>query len=1109
MPSPSVDFRNIREHDGTRAKGFEELCCQLAALEPRPAGAEHFRKGAGADAGVECFTRHPDGSETGWQAKYYWDMGSSLKGKLDESIGTALAKHPNLTTYIVCIPFDLSDPRTRKKKKKSALEEWEEWKHRWITTAAADNRSLDIQLWSASELRERLTRDEHLYPGRLLFWFDTQQLTAHWFKAQFERTNEDLGNRYTAETNVALPIRRAFLGFARGPELGREMEQWRLAIGRASSAALRDMREFLGYAVTDAPVGLDQALKDLDTALSAPEPDPGTTWPLDQWREVLDSALGAATAASRWCFRDDTDGTEEGRKTQDYLRHELRQLINLLENIKTALSDALWSYVNNRALLVHGPGGIGKSHLLGDVTAYQVDRQRPALLLLGQHFIDGDPWSQIVQHLDLPAGTTTNAFLGALDAAGQAAGVRTLLLIDALNEKHGSSLWRDRLAGFLRMAEHFPHVAVVLSCRTTYLRVIIPDTLNEDRLPRLKHHGFSDDDARAYLKARNFVLPGTPFPTPEFAFPLFLKTCCDALEKQGVRGFPRGVRGTTALFGFYTTAVTAAINTRLNLEERQRIVPRAIDALSRLMIEAGDEWVPVDKVLDCFDRLPLDQSDRDRSLLTQLESEGMLTVEAGTGSDDAAKDGAGEAVRFTFQRFSDHALASYLLDTHLDRNQPTLAFADGGPLNDFVSGDRAWQLSGVLEAFAVQLPERCGVELPDVVPDSYTRRWLVSEPFRESLLWRDQETFTNRTLALVADVLGAEDVLPTRLRLATEPDNAFNAEYLHDQLSSLAMPERDARWSIKIAQLGEDPDGPVETLIDWAWASGTGPIEERRAELAGMTLTWLLTTSNRAVRDRATKALVSLLTPRPALTRTLLERFWGVNDDYLRERLLAAVYGALLQGHWKADDICTVVAEVYNLLFDPGPPPVNALLRDHGRGIIEYALWRQCLPDGLDPTKARPPYSSPWPLERVSDETIEAYKIQTGRLAGFRDAIVSSCVTDGDFARYVIDTHVGHWSPAPRGTQTLPTAKDLYRAWRDDFEVWATPDAKTALADLEKRVAATKGQGRGEQTPEKAAAEDAKERFRNEVTAEQYEDWRSRSRNWLAHRMFNDYRALR
>jgi hypothetical protein len=1100
MPLPPIDFRAIREHDGTRAKGFEELCCQLAALEPRPVGAVHIRKGPGADAGVECFTRLPDGREIGWQVKYHQRMDGSLTGKLDESIKSALAKHPDLDTYVVCIPFDIPDPRSGMKKK-SALQIWFNWQQTWIAHAEANGRSLDIQLWSAADLRERLTRDDSQYAGRLLYWFDTQHLNRDWFRSHFDNAKADLGSRYTAETSVTLPIRRAIFGLARNPALAREVERWATDIFRAGSDARSAMERFAGNAATPAPTGLEEALRDLDEALSKPLPGPTASLPLNVWRDALNRALDVTGAVTRWCFRDDTDGTKEGSEAHAHLRSALWKLSDTLEHTRTALAEPFWSHVNNSAILVHGAGGIGKSHLLADVTGYQLAQSWPALLLLGQHFADDDPWQQIVRRLGLPAGTSTDAFLGALDAAGQAAGVRALVLIDALNEKHGPRVWLDRLGSFLEQVERFRHIAVVLSCRTTYLTAVISDSLTETRLPRLEHRGFGGDDARAYLKARHFVLPGTPFPAPEFEIPLFLKTCCDAVEAKGLREFPRGLRGTTALFGFYTTAIAGAIDRRLGLAQHRRTVPKAINALARMMIEAGDERLPVERVVDCFDQLLDSQGDRDRELLTQLESEGMLTVEAGTLDGVSSGEQSGEAVRFTFQRFSDHALAAHLLDTHLPAAEPAKAFAVGGPLHHLVTGEQAWRLSGVLEAMAVQLPERCRAELPDVVPQS--RLWSVREAFRESLLWRDQTTFTQRTFDLVGELLGEDEKLPTLLRIATEPDNPFNAEYLHERLTSWPMPERDARWSSDIAHLAGEADGPVETLIDWAWTSGAEPMEERRAELAGTTLTWLLTTSHRNVRDRATKALASLLTPRSELAGVLLDRFSRVDDNYVRERFLAAVYGAMLQGHWSAGEIGAVAAHVHGMLFNPGPPPVNALLRDHGRGIIEYAVWRECLPSECAAAAARPPYQSPWPLEPVPDEVLDRYKYQAGRIAGFHDAIVSSSVHDGDFARYVIDPYVGHWSSTPIGSTTLPTDEELWDRWRENFERQASAEARAALEHLMACKAAIARLGIGEKTPETEAYDQAQRVFRSTVSPAQWEEFRSCSGIWIRSGMFN------
>ena len=206
MSLPEIRFKTIRPHENSRHTGFEEMCCQLAALEKRPATAVFFRKGRGGDAGVECFTRFPDGKERGWQAKYVDRWDTSLKSQLDESIRTALNKHPKLAEYVVCLPFDLPDARTGRGL--SPIGHWQRWSNRWVKTAKAEGRQLSIELWSASALAERLSRDDPAYAGRLLYWFDQEALTPSWFRQQFEKSRAALGSRYVPASNVELPIRR-------------------------------------------------------------------------------------------------------------------------------------------------------------------------------------------------------------------------------------------------------------------------------------------------------------------------------------------------------------------------------------------------------------------------------------------------------------------------------------------------------------------------------------------------------------------------------------------------------------------------------------------------------------------------------------------------------------------------------------------------------------------------------------------------------------------------------------------------------------------------------------------------------------------------------------
>ena len=96
----TLSWKGIRALNGSQNAGFEELCAQLARAES-PNSASFVRKGS-PDAGVECYCVLDDGSEWGWQAKYFLNALSSPQwSQLDDSVKSALEKHPALTRYRV------------------------------------------------------------------------------------------------------------------------------------------------------------------------------------------------------------------------------------------------------------------------------------------------------------------------------------------------------------------------------------------------------------------------------------------------------------------------------------------------------------------------------------------------------------------------------------------------------------------------------------------------------------------------------------------------------------------------------------------------------------------------------------------------------------------------------------------------------------------------------------------------------------------------------------------------------------------------------------------------------------------------------------------------
>ena len=195
MAGINLDWNAIRPLNGSRAEGFEELCAQLAR-EECPRDSRFERKGS-PDAGVECCSVFADGSEWGWQAKYFKTVGDSQWSQLDESVKTALEKHPRLVRYFVCIPLNLPDGR--KDGQKSARERWNEHVTKWSGWAAAHGMSVEFVYWGSHELLVRLQRPEHA--GRVQLFFGVHAFDPQWFSARLSEAIKAAGPRYTPEVH--------------------------------------------------------------------------------------------------------------------------------------------------------------------------------------------------------------------------------------------------------------------------------------------------------------------------------------------------------------------------------------------------------------------------------------------------------------------------------------------------------------------------------------------------------------------------------------------------------------------------------------------------------------------------------------------------------------------------------------------------------------------------------------------------------------------------------------------------------------------------------------------------------------------------------------------
>ena len=737
---------------------------------------------------------------------------------------------------------------------------------------------------------------------------------------------------------------------------------------------------------------------------------------------------------SRSRGEDDTHSTFRSNPFRNLL-HSVERLRYRHQRIIESLNYA-GEIANSQVMILKGEAGTGKTHLLCDVASSRISDGAPTVLLMGQQFTDSTaPWTQALQHLDM-RDANAEQFVGALEASAQVANRRALLIIDAVNEGRGREIWPPNMSAFLTRVGKSPWIGVIFSVSSSYEQDVVPAAVLEKAIIST-HYGFAGreyDAVRTFAEHYGIEFPSTPILQPEFRNPLFLKVICKGLQGMGERRIPRGLSGVTSFFTFYLDAVNERLAETLNYNPKDNLVRRGLEKVAERMIDLdmGTRWLPRQEAEEVVNGLLPGRGFRD-SLYRALVVEGVLAEEL-NWSDSKSE----EVARFAYERFSDHIVADFLLQEYMDTDNPQAAFMEGGLA--FLCDRSIFVPPGILEALLIQVPERTGHELVRLAPTLLDNPYHIATEFLSSIVWRDPAACSEETLVVLDEIakgeayLGNQEILDTMMTVGTVPEHPFNANWLDDRLRGNTMPERDVWWSIYLHNAWQYGNGPVHRLVDWASGiSADDEIEDEVVELSSTVLAWMFSTPNRFLRDRATKALVSLLTGRIAATIRLVNRFHDVDDSYVRERVYAVAYGVSMRSQ-DATEIQKLGRAVYENIFAGRKPTTHILLRDYARGVVERTMHLNPNSTDFSEDLICPPYKSDWP--RIPDDAeIELLTPHWNSNAGRHGTLewarnrVRRSVMDDDFARYVIGTNSTHYSSS-------------WLNIRLEEDMWRSPDVR-------------------------------------------------------------------
>jgi hypothetical protein len=629
--------------------------------------------------------------------------------------------------------------------------------------------------------------------------------------------------------------------------------------------------------------------------------------------------------------------------------HDMRIAQSLLDEVEDFLGIGL--------VAVLGDAGGGKTQLAAAITAPQSERPS-GVLLHGSMLHRGADLNDLARSYTLN-GKPLDGFeqlLAALDAGAKRSSCRLPIVIDGLNEAANPKNWKAPLASLKEVVKRYPNVLVICTLRTgererrlsmwntspkTNARESFAKRALPEEIRKIESEGFGADTEEAIEKYFSYFKIDTgdaELPTEFLQHPLTLRFFCQVTNPErsnvvSINYFPAAL---APLFKEYIGQSATRIAELENLSHSYSAeeVQVAIYKLGLLL------WKQQAREIEerCFqDEVGDAAREWDSSIVNLFAQEGIIFRNPGDAPDKYV-------LTPTYDALGGYIIASSLIaknsqDTSFEwLSEPSVIASLGGENSHALASD----IFGALVALAPS--EMAGVQLWKVAP----------EPFKNSALqfatalapeFLEEETI-NALLKLFEENAEERAQFYSRLYVTRSAvSHPLNAEFLDKILRPIAPAgERDLSWTEWIRQTRSERLADIVAL-ETRWKSRpTDRGDSDRLRLKW--LMWHLTSTDRELRDIATRAVYWFgRGDPPALFEEAINSL-EINDPYIPERMMAASYGVAMahraefeRESFASKELLGFARKVYGEIFSEDAPhsTTHILLREYAARVIELA----------------------------------------------------------------------------------------------------------------------------------------------------------------------------
>lgn len=833
-------------------------------------------------------------------------------------------------------------------------------------------------------------------------FFDYFTLSDEWFKSHLESSLASLGPRYNDEfnvqTNTEIYLNYFLCNADAVAEINRiKSEQLQsLKKNHWIHADCRLLRKKLISTIEAIP---DISLSNILDCLA---------WP-DTIRDTCASEFDAISELikvkkkERTSARNENDFEKSNRITKEI--NEYQALLHTPERIMPVLLSC--ALMNRQVLVVRGDAGVGKSQMFAVAAEKLVSDGYGAILLLGTDYLGNNTiLAQTPEVLGIDL--SLEAVLHKLEVLAIQNKTYSYIFIDAINESTYKNIWKPGLPLLIAKLKNYPRIKLAVSIRTGYEKIVLSDAVKQGmdngEIGNIVHQGFREESINATLTFLNhYGIPFLPsyFLQAEMTNPLFLSLYCKNYTGENFDMY--------SLFERVIDKADREAQEAVEIDDSIPLLQYLIDEIASIRLESNSIQISQSDLFDLgfWNRYGL--ADKKLKYVASLLRSGFLIV---TPFEDT------EWYSLGYNLLEDFVCAKSILRKYPRKEElipylcNELLQVENGTISRFYNIDIAIIVCG---HYAGANREECFEDIEQNITDE-NDRYDLDERYLKSFLWRTASSVDgNDFLHFINNhAVSRDTVFRVLIENSTKEHHPLNALFLHKILIKKTLAQRDSLWTTFINHLVDDEERLFQLITYFDEGHLLDGLSTANTELILILLTWLLTSSNRFLRDKASKAAIELLKWNFGLCKSILQKFEDVNDPYVLQRLYGIVFGACVKRTEPHPGAFKELAEyVYSHIFDKEYVYPDILLRDYARLIVERWLYEN--PDNSScilADRIKPPYKS------VAIPAVEKQTYKEGELfgGGFSRLCFSMQINHsecpglyGDFGRYTFQSALEHF----------------------------------------------------------------------------------------------------